>query len=374
MTGAFVAFGDAARVREEAKHFDSFVFFGSRTQDGGGPQMYMNLVDPGTELAAHFHRVDQFQVFFGTPGSVFQRKPIPPLFVHYTDAYSTYGPFRAAPGEPLLYATIRAESSNFGGVMPGARHQRPYLGDRQLSAAVEGWEQGDLPPSGRADVDTVLDQEADGLGAVLVRLGPDTSTELPLTQAVSGRALCVVTGDLRLAHATRRYGARSLGWIGPDHGPVTVPAGPEGCAVLVLNFPSPATKTTRAAAAEAGHGYREDLRLPGHLRSTGREFADTGGAGNLAILGTCPPRVSRIRPPSWHSASPGHLPPVVTPGQAMARMSMSATQAGFAPPSISQVNVMAIWTPPFTSVTELMTAPIRTLESTGTGEGKRILS
>jgi hypothetical protein len=251
VTGTFVAFDHATRVREEAKHFDSFVFFGSRTQDGGGPQMYMNRVDPGTELAAHFHRVDQFQVFFGTPGSVFQRKPIPPLFVHYTDAYSTYGPFRSAPGEPLLYATIRAESSNFGGVMPGARRQRLYLGDRQLSTAVEGWEPESLPAAGQVDADPVFDRDTDGLSATLVRLGPGGSTQLTRPQAISGRALCVVTGELRRSQGTVSYGPRSLGWTGPDEVSSTVVAGPRGCAVLVLDFPFPATKTVRATLADA---------------------------------------------------------------------------------------------------------------------------
>jgi hypothetical protein len=251
VNGTLVAFDDATPVREEAKHFDSFVFFGSRTQDGGGPQMYINRVDPGTELAAHFHRVDQFQVFFGTPGSVFQRKPIPPLFVHYTDAYSTYGPFRSAPDQPLLYATIRAESSNFGGVMPGARHLRPYLGNRQLSAGVQESEPENLPAAGELKVDTVFDRDTDGLSAVLVRLGADGSTVLTRSHAISGRALCVVTGEVRLGQGSVSFGPRSLGWTGPDEGPVALQAGPQGCAVLVLDFPSPATQVANKLA-EAG--------------------------------------------------------------------------------------------------------------------------
>src|SRR5690348_1666786 len=109
----FVAFDEAEHVRLEAKHFDSYVFFSTRDAEGEGPQMYMNQVDRGVELGSHFHRVDQFQVFFGDEGSVFQRKPIPELLVHYTDAYSVYGPFKAAPDSDLLYATIRARSTNF---------------------------------------------------------------------------------------------------------------------------------------------------------------------------------------------------------------------------------------------------------------------
>lgn len=56
------------------------------------------------------------------------------------------------------------------------------------------------------------------------------------------------------------------------------------------------------------------------------------------------------------------------------RISISATQAGFARSATSQTNVMPTWAPPGTSVTELMVAPTLILELTGTGEGKRILS
>ena len=138
----FVAFEDTEfqRVAAPGYSFDSYVFFGSRKYSGPGPQVYMNSVDPGVTLSAHFHRIDQFQVFFGTDGARFQRKPVPPVFVHYADAFATYGPFSAAPDASLLYATIRARSDNYGGVMPGARGERPYLGRRHLSAGVDGWD------------------------------------------------------------------------------------------------------------------------------------------------------------------------------------------------------------------------------------------
>ena len=117
----FVAFEDTEYQRVAEHGFDSHVFFGARSHSGPGPQVYMNNVDPGITLSAHFHRIDQFQVFFGTDGARFQRKPIPAVFVHYADAFATYGPFSAAPDAALLYATIRARSDNYGGVMPGAR-------------------------------------------------------------------------------------------------------------------------------------------------------------------------------------------------------------------------------------------------------------
>jgi hypothetical protein len=245
----FVSFDAAEQIRIDEKAFDSFVFFGDRVTDGGGPQMYMNRVDEGTQLAAHFHRVDQFQVFFGSRDSVFQRKPIAELVVHYTDAYSTYGPFNSGELEPLLYATIRAESSNFGGVMPGARHLRPYRGNRQLSVDVENWGVANLPAAAEFDIRKLFDAQPDGLGALLIRLGPNATVDLSQEVPTSGRALCVVSGEIRFGEQT--FGARSLGWNPADGGPINLVAGPQGAAVLAMDFPYPATQTARATDSAA---------------------------------------------------------------------------------------------------------------------------
>src|SRR5256885_10627137 len=121
MTHRFVDSVDAPVTRIDEHGFDRQLYFGRPDVAGPGPQIYVNTLDPGVELAAHFHKVDQFQVFFGTPGATFKRHEISPLMVHYTDAYSTYGPFRASADVPLRLTTIRAESSIFGAVMPGPR-------------------------------------------------------------------------------------------------------------------------------------------------------------------------------------------------------------------------------------------------------------
>jgi hypothetical protein len=242
----FVAFEEAElrRVATPDYSFDSHVFFGSREYSGPGTQIYMNNVDPGVTLSAHFHRIDQFQVFFGNDGASFQRKPIPPVLVHYADAFATYGPFSAAPAEPLLYATIRARSDNYGGVMPGARAERPYLGRRHLSATVSGLEAASLPPEGTAETTEVIRPDADGLAARLVRLGPGAAWSMPDALSTSGRALCVVSGEVRAADS--RYGPRSIGWQARTDAPLRFQAGAAGCALLMLDFPWPASHASDA--------------------------------------------------------------------------------------------------------------------------------
>jgi hypothetical protein len=255
----FVAFEDTEfqRVAEHSYSFDSHVFFGSRKYSGPGPQIYMNNVDPGITLSAHFHRIDQFQVFFGNDGARFQRKPIPSVFVHYADAFATYGPFSAAPDVSLLYATIRAQSDNYGGVMPGARGERPYLGRRHFSAGVGGWDAASRPAAGAVETAEVFRPAADGLAAYLVRLGAGATWNSPDAHATSGRALCVLDGELQANEVS--YGPRSIGWQARTDSTLIVRADPDGCALLMLDFPWPASQ---AAHQETGGQKTRCTELP----------------------------------------------------------------------------------------------------------------
>jgi hypothetical protein len=254
----FVTFEDAESQRVAEHGFDSHVFFGSRKHSGPGPQVYMNNVDPGITLSAHFHRIDQFQVFFGNDGARFQRKPIPSVFVHYSDAFTTYGPFSSAPHASLLYATIRAHSDSYGGVMPGARGERPYLGRRHVSAGVAGWDAASRPTAGAVHTVEVVRRAPDGLAAYLVRLGADAVWNSPSAGATSGRALCILDGELREAEAS--YGPRSIGWQARTDAAPVLRGGPDGCALLMLDFPWPASNAAALpgrSSADAGGTDRE---------------------------------------------------------------------------------------------------------------------
>lgn len=257
----FVAFEDTEYQRVAEHGFDSHVFFGTRRYSGPGPQVYMNNVDPGITLSAHFHRIDQFQVFFGTEGARFQRKPIPAVFVHYADAFATYGPFSAAQGASLLYATIRAQSDNYGGVMPGARGERPYLGRRHLSAGVEGWDPASRPAAGAVETVEIFPPASDGLAARLVRLGAGAAWSLPGAHVTSGRAICVLDGELLADEAS--YRPRSIGWQSPADPAVVVGGGPGGCALLALDFPYPPSNAV--GQGHAGNRSEVPTALPGSL-------------------------------------------------------------------------------------------------------------
>ena len=248
MAHQFVATEDAPLSRVDEHQFDRQLFFGRPDVAGPGPQIYVNTIDPGVELAAHFHKVDQYQVFFGTPGAMFKRREISPVMVHYTDAYSTYGPVRAADDKPLRYATIRAESSNFGGVMPGARAELTRRGRRSMSVAVEQASLACIPERGRSSIVDVIDEDDDGLAARLVLLGPASRRSLAPQERTAGRGWLIVAGDLGVDQSS--YAAGTIGWSSGDDREIAVTGGPAGAVVLLLDFPSPPTNTVPPDAGQ----------------------------------------------------------------------------------------------------------------------------
>jgi hypothetical protein len=239
-TARFVAFAKAPRSRVDTYRFDRNLFFGQPDSDGPGPQAYINDLDPGVQLAAHFHKVDQYQVFFGKPGATYKHRSIPDVLLHYTDAYSTYGPFSSGPDARLQYATLRAQSSNYGGVMPGAKDQlmrRGGLRNLTVEVPLASTERGEA-----AAIRSVLEPAPDGLQAFTVSLPPGGTATVPASPRTSGRYFCVLSGELDVDG--QLIGAHSLGWAPPACTGAQVRAGAAGCYLLVMDFPSPSTPET----------------------------------------------------------------------------------------------------------------------------------
>lgn len=103
-------------------------YLGRFNAETPGPQAY--LVRQGSpELRAHFHEVDQFQVVLegaGTLGSDEAQRGT----LHYTDAFTSYGPIRTDPAVGLAYFTLRASPTTGINYMPEERAKRAAAGGR----------------------------------------------------------------------------------------------------------------------------------------------------------------------------------------------------------------------------------------------------
>jgi hypothetical protein len=211
-------------------------YFGSTRRTTLGPQGF--LVDDHPEfptIRAHFHPVDQFQVFFAQRGAWYKSHEIDGIVVHYADAYVTYGPF-GTKGLPFSFFTLRADGNEEVYWMPESRDQLPppprprhrnihvdVETNAELEAAIETLE---LRP--------LIEQQSDGLAAHLAVIPPHQTAIDGSTSQAPGRYHCVVSGDI--VHEGHTFGPRSLGWL-PADSALPVTAGERGAKVLILQFP-----------------------------------------------------------------------------------------------------------------------------------------
>jgi hypothetical protein len=229
---------ESIRIPPE-RHLVRRMYFDPRT-DAPGPQGFLvEMPGPSTNMA-HFHEVDQFQLFFGSDGGWYKRHPLPALTVHYTDAYSTYGPFGSNTSETFKFFTLRPVRSAVAGYMPGAREvlmsqgklargrKRNYSAEVTIDAAL---------PAGSSEHRMLIEREPDGLAAELISLGAGSIADAPTKDFQSvGRYYYLVRGSIERDGST--YGVDSLGWAGSDERFPSLVAGSAGCDVLALDFPS----------------------------------------------------------------------------------------------------------------------------------------
>jgi hypothetical protein len=215
-------------------------FFGVNNELGPGPQGFLVEMTPRSLGRAHYHPVDQFQVFFGAPGATYQKQPVPPAMVHYSDAFTPYGPF-AAGEEGLSFFTLRARANQRIHYMPESREdlkqeKAARRGRRSLHADVPPAREGEILAPGATAVEALIQPQADGMAAYLLKAGPGARITAPDPRQSGGQYLCVVDGAVvRDGHA---YGRRSLGWVAADEPAPELAAGAEsGFAVVVMQFP-----------------------------------------------------------------------------------------------------------------------------------------
>ncbi|MFJ8659368.1 hypothetical protein [Streptomyces sp. NPDC093795] len=252
-------------------------YFGGAAS-ASGPQAYL-VEQRNYVLRPHFHPVDQFQILCGAPGSLFGRRPVGELDVHYADAHTVYGPLTGG-DPPLRYFTLRAEPTDTTAFMPESRAllparrtgrslhadasaratARPPAGDR-AAAATDGAvtpagpathgsvtparpaTDGSVTPATSATdgVVTLLDDPRDGLRVSRLTGGPGAIVALP-EAGEGGQFLYVAAGSV--VSADTSYGPETLGWQ-PPHAPgAAAQAGPDGATVLVLRHPAPARRAT----------------------------------------------------------------------------------------------------------------------------------
>lgn len=207
---------------------------GNEVNDNGLPQGFLVRQPPGSVTLPHFHEVNQFQVFVGGGGRLGKDDAMP-LTVQYAGAHSPYGPIAA--GEAgVTYFTLRAAWDPGAKYMPQSRARlRPGPRRQTLGGPVLPSDAAALRALARPETVALIEREADGMAAWLLRIGPGAEAPMPDPADGGGQYHVVIGGALR--RAGEALPPLSCLYVTPDEPSYAACAGNAGLELLVLQFP-----------------------------------------------------------------------------------------------------------------------------------------
>jgi len=205
-------------------------FIGRRQTDCDTPQAFLVRAGAGHIIPGHFHAVDQFQIF--VQGSArLGRFDLHPGSIHYTDAYTTYGPIIAT-DEGYEYFTLRPVSTTSYHQMPAEakllREVRHSSGSQRRMLMGELEEAAEARPGV-----TPIFTQPDGVGAYRLAAGPGEALSFP-EEASHGRFLLVIAGSAEAGG--QLYRSKSCLWADEGEAFATIVAGNDGVVAVLAAF------------------------------------------------------------------------------------------------------------------------------------------
>lgn len=193
-------------------------------------------------LDAHFHIVDQFQVFIEGTGTI-GRDTAGPIVVHYADHHTGYGPLIASE-LGMTYLTLRPKTD--AGLVflrePKVREKlQPTKRRHRMSKPVVLSTEPVLRNRTEVIIEDALEAQADdeGIAVKVIRMGPGLAAQAPAVANSGGEYLIVLNGSIEFEGAM--LGKYSLIFVRANEEPPVLTAGPEGAEVMATRFPVEST-------------------------------------------------------------------------------------------------------------------------------------
>lgn len=203
------------------------------------PMAFLVEKQGGSVVHPHFHQADQYQVVVQGSGRL-GTHDIASIAVHYTDAYSAYGPIVAAQ-EGVSWFTLRNAWD------PGARYMPEHR--RQLREARARYQHreatcGPLPPlTEQALLDltapatqAVIEETKDGVGTWRYTVPPNGWVTGPEPAGGGGQFWLVAAGSACISGGAL-LPVQSLVFVAPDDPAARLQAGPDGADLMCMQFP-----------------------------------------------------------------------------------------------------------------------------------------
>jgi hypothetical protein len=193
--------------------------------------------EPGAITRPHFHQADQYQVVVHGGGKL-GLHDAGPVTVHYTDAYSAYGPIVASE-DGIWWFTLRNSWDPGAKYMPAERAEL-----RAARSRFQHWE-ATLEPAPAAPVSelaglvevtpSMVFEDENGLATWRYRVpagavmnGPDPSTG-------GGQFWLVLSGSAATG-GSAMMPPNSCIFVAPSDGSLKVDAGPHGAEMMCMQF------------------------------------------------------------------------------------------------------------------------------------------
>lgn len=238
-------------------------YIGSPGLIDANPQaFYVDRLYPGARIDPHFHDIDQFQVVVDGACQM-GKKAAPPVTFQYADAYTPYGPIVDTGGAGFAFFTLRPIASGGFFAMPGNRQNMPGRAGRNIAGRFDM--SAPRPPAGEAVAAPLMADQADGVAAVGIRLGPGADAVGPPSDG-GGQYYLVCEGVV--VQDGKALGRRSLVHAAAGEPAPRFQAGPAGADVLCLQFARPSDRPGSDPVERATRDPNAYMRRPGDV--TGR--------------------------------------------------------------------------------------------------------
>ncbi len=204
------------------------------------PMAFLVEKEPHAVVKPHFHQADQYQVVVQGGGRLGQHD-VGTVAVHYTDAWSAYGPIVAA-DEGIAWFTLRNAWDSGARYMPAAREQLraarvQNLQHREATAApMPVASDVELARTDKLACMAVIEQTPDGMATWRYRLPADAIVHGPDPREGGGQFWIVLSGAAS-AGGSGLLPPNSCVFVGPDDGSLPVTAGSAGAEALCVQFP-----------------------------------------------------------------------------------------------------------------------------------------
>jgi len=203
------------------------------------PMAFLVEKEAAAVVRPHFHQADQYQVIVQGSGRLGVHD-VASVAVHYTDAYSAYGPIIAA-DEGVAWFTLRNTWDPGARYMPAERQQL-----REARARYQHREAtcGPLPPLSDRELaalttsagGAVIPEAPDGLGTWRYTVPSDSSVTGPDPSTGGGQFWLVSAGSASI-RSEALLAAQSCIFVGPQDPAATLHAGPGGADLICMQFP-----------------------------------------------------------------------------------------------------------------------------------------